>query len=216
MTDRRELWGRHIWWWLPAVIFVAVNLVFVLAYQLIYAEQVEGLGEQLEAQEARLDRTRAEASELEQVVEVARANQEELRTLYVDRFASERRRFTSVTSEVRELARRAGLDPTTIQYPEEELEDFGLVKRFIAFRVEGSYGELRQFVNLLELTPSFITLEEVTLSQGEGERLGIDLVLSTLFTDEEIVGRIERGELDPVEAARLVRARSLESRRTGS
>jgi Tfp pilus assembly protein PilO len=215
MTDRREIWRRHLWWWLPAAIFVAVNLVFVFAYQLIYAEQVEGLGEELEAQELRLERTRAERQELEQVVRVAEANQEELRTLYVDRFASERRRFTSATAEVRDLARRAGLDPSAIQYPEEELEDFGLVKRSIAFRVEGSYGELRQFVNLLELTPSFITLEEVALSQGEGDRLAITLTLSTLFTDEEILGRIERGELDPVEAARLVRTRNEQARRSG-
>lgn len=212
MTDRRAIWRRHLWWWLPAAIFVVANLVFVLAYQLIYAEQVEGLGEQLDAQEVRLERTRAQALELEQVVEVARANQEELRTLYVDRFASERRRFTRATSEVRELARRAGLDPSAIQYPEEELEDFGLVKRSISFRVEGSYAELRQFVNLLELTPSFITLEEVSLFQGEGDRLAIILTLSTLFADEEILGRIERGELDPVEAARLVRARNQSGR----
>lgn len=215
MTDRRDIWRRHLWWWLPAVVFVAVNLVFVLAYQLIYAEQVQGLGEELEAQEARLDQARAETEELEQVVRVARANQEELRTLYVDRFASERRRFTAATAEVRDLARRAGLDPAAIQYPEEELEDFGLVKRLIAFRVEGSYGELRQFVNLLELTSSFITLEQVNLSQGEGERLAITLTLSTLFTDEEILGRIERGELDPVEAARLVRTRSQQARGGG-
>ena len=54
--------------------------------------------------------------------------------------------------------------------------------------MDGTYLELRKFINLLELSDSFLTLEEVTLAgetRGEGPELNIRLSLSTLFASEE-------------------------------
>jgi hypothetical protein len=99
-----------------------------------------------------------------------------------------------VTSEIRELARRAGLEPAAMSYPTEEVEEYGLVKRYFTFGVSGTYVELRQFINLLELTPSFVVLEQVTLSGGtQGEELSIRLSLSTLFVEEDRVPDLVAG-----------------------
>ena len=80
----------------------------------------------------------------------ARTNEQQVEQLYDERFSTRSRRLTGVTAEVKELARKAGLDPRSLSYPEEEIEEFGLIKRSFVFSVEGTYVELRQFINLLE------------------------------------------------------------------
>ena len=84
---------------------------------------------------------------------------------------------------------RAGLDPPTIHYPDEPIRSYGLVKRSIVFGVDGTYLALRRFINFLELTDSFVTLEEIRPSERsstQGSRLSINLRVSTLFLEEDI------------------------------
>ena len=57
----------------------------------------------------------------------------------------------------------------------------GLIQREIQFSVEGTYRQLRTFINFLELTDQFLTLRGVALSEGGADRLSIRLQLSTVF-----------------------------------
>ena len=194
MTRSMDIWRQRLWIWAPALVFFLLNLAFFSTYRLVYAGQVESLEDRLAAQEQRLEEVRGERLEMETLEATARTNRQRLEELYDDRFATERERFTRVTSEIKELARRSGLVPSAISYPEEEVEDYGLVKRYFSFTVEGTYSQLRQFINLLELTPSFVTLEEVDLDGDEGSSLRIRLTLSTLFTEEPLfTGRSAAG-----------------------
>ena len=190
-----RIWRRRPWVWIPPLVFFLVNLALFSTYQWVYAGQVEGLRGDLGDREERLAELRAEVEVHEDLLASARTARAALEELYADRLATERTRFTRITAEIRDLARRSGLEPAAMSYPSEEIEDYGLVKRLFTFNVAGTYVELRRFINLLELTPSFVTLEEVTLSGGEGNQLRIRLSLSTLFVRE--------GEepLAPVDAA---------------
>lgn len=185
MSGSGRIWRRHLAFWVPALAFFVLNLAFFSAYRLVYAGRVEGLRGTLENREERLESLREQSAELTVLVATARDSRERLESLYADRFSTQRARFTAVTSEIRELARRAGLEPAAMDYPSEEVEEYGLVKRYFTFGVSGTYVELRQFINLLELTPSFVVLEQVTLSGGEGAELDIRLNLSTLFVEED-------------------------------
>lgn len=185
MTWSGQIWRRYLALWVPALAFFVLNLVFFSAYRLVYAGRVEGLRGDLEQREQRLESLQGQSRDLTALVATARDSRERLGSLYSDRFSTQRARFTAVTSEIRELARRAGLEPAAMSYPTEEVEEYGLVKRYFTFGVSGTYVELRQFINLLELTPSFVVLEQVTLSGGEGVNLDIRLSLSTLFVEED-------------------------------
>jgi len=93
-------------------------------------------------------------------------------------------KFTAI-AEVKDLAARSGLEIRAISYPQQSLTDYGLVRRSFVFGVEGSYGALRQLVYLLELTPSFLTLESIRVGEvGTGGQLRAELSLSTLFVAE--------------------------------
>jgi hypothetical protein len=172
---------RHSWW-LAALLFVVLNGALLSMYRVVYAVRYDQLGGQAQARQEALEGLERERRDLEALLEQAEANRAGIETLYRERFATERERLTRIISEVKELARRAGLEPGTIAYPEEVIAEHDLVKKSIVFSVEGSYLSLRRFINFLELSNSFLVLEGISVTSAEPQ-LRISLTLSTLFAD---------------------------------
>lgn len=195
MTGHDSIWRQRLWVWLPALLFFLANAGAFSVYRLGYAGQVQSLEEDVEKQERTLAQRQAERRQQEGLIGRARLNEQRIRQLYDERFSTRSRRLTSVTDEIKGLAAQAGLSPDKIAFPEEEIEEYGLVKRSYVFSVEGTYFELRRFINLLELSESFLILEGVNLSEGSGEgepELRINLQISTLFNrDPSEAGVVE-------------------------
>ncbi len=186
-----EIWRQRIWVWLPALIFFLANLAAFSVYKLGYAANLQSLEGELDNQKRELATLKTRQAELDTLLQRAAVNHDRVAELYDDRFSTRRRRLTEVTAEVIDLARRAGLVPDSFSYPEQEIQDYGLIKRSFIFSVSGTYLELRKFINLLELSDSFLTLEDATLSQDnsrapgvQGAELHMSLRLSTLFAKE--------------------------------
>lgn len=180
-----EIWRQRLWVWVPALVFFAANAGAFAVYKLGYAGRVASLQETLDGQERRLQELAAQRRQMEAMLARVRTNEQQVERLYLDRLSTRSRRLTGVTAEVKDLARRAGLLPRTLSYPEQDIEELGLIKRSFIFSVEGTYGELRKFINLLEVSRSFLSLDEMRLAgTTEGPELHIDLSLSTLFASE--------------------------------
>lgn len=174
--------------WIPALVFFLVALALFSYYRLSgKADEVSFLEARLETRQAEHQDLAATVEALEARLNAVRANRDRVQELYSDFLASRRQRLTRVIAEVRTLARQAGMDPSAVSYPEEELEEYDLVETSFVFNVEGTYANLRGLINSLELTDSFLTLESVSLSErGDGgSRLIIRLRISALFADEE-------------------------------
>jgi Tfp pilus assembly protein PilO len=184
--SRDDIWRQRLWIWLPALLFFLANGIAFSVYKFGYAGRMQSLDAQLAAQVAQEKDVAGERRKLEDRLRQVQVTKEAVRRLYADRFSTRRRRLTGITAEVKQLARKAGLDPRSITYPEETIQEYGLVKRSFIFSVEGTYLDLRKFINLLELTDSFLTLEDVTLTDvgEEGPELRMNLTLSTLFAKE--------------------------------
>jgi hypothetical protein len=171
---------------LPAVVVLALNLTGFFAYRVLFAEEAESRRNSVRRARAEHAQVVEQRRRVEALADRAEENQDALTGLYGDRFQTEEERITRMISEVKDLAQRAGLDPPTIRYPNEAIEEFGLVKRSIVFGVDGTYPGLRRFINFLELTQSFVTLEEIRPGERSGSRLSIDLKISTLFLDADV------------------------------
>ena len=185
MRLRGEIWRQRLWVWVPALLFFLANAGAFAVYKLGYAGRVESLQETLDGQARKLQDLTAQQRNVEAMLARVRTNEQQVEQLFSDRLSSRSRRLTGITAEVKELAQRSGLVPRTLSYPEEDIEEFGLIKRSFVFSVEGTYVELRRFVNLLEVSRSFLSLDEVTVSgTSEGTELRIDLALSTLFAQD--------------------------------
>jgi uncharacterized protein YfcZ (UPF0381/DUF406 family) len=145
-------WRRHPKLWVPAAVFFFVNLGFLAAYRLVLAEEAElgrGLLERRESELARMEDVR---KELELVQAEARATEEGLQVFYAERLATEERMLTTVIAKVKQLASQAGLEPAAIRYDKEDIKRQNLIQRALTFRVEGTYDQLRQLINFLELS----------------------------------------------------------------
>jgi Tfp pilus assembly protein PilO len=180
-----EIWRQRLWVWVPALVFFLANAGAFAVYKLGYAGRVETLQERLDVQKRQRQELAAQQRNMQAMLARVRTNEQQVEQLYAERLSTRSRRLTGITSEVKELARKSGMVPRSISYPEKDIEEFGLVKRSFDFSVEGTYAELRQFINLLEVSRSFLSLDEVTLTGNtEGPELQIDLSLSTLFAKE--------------------------------
>lgn len=184
----QSAWRRHYKLWLPAAVFLLVNLGFLAGYRLVLAEEAELGRGLLERRETELTELRGLREELEALWQGAKVTEEGLTSFYARRLATEERMLTTVIAKVKRLAGQAGLDPNVISYEKDSLERQSLVQRTLVFGVEGTYPQLRQLINFLELSKSFLILEEVSLRSADdaGGRLGIDLRISTLFAQGPI------------------------------
>ena len=179
----QSIWRRHLRGWLPPLIVVLVTLTGLRLYRFAFAGEARAGGRQLERRAADVKQLTQERERTERLVERLRANQERIEQFRQQRLATEAERLTEVIAEVKELARRAGVEPSSIRYPQERLKGVGLTRRRVRFSVNGDYAGLRRFINFLELSDMFLTLEEVSLSgrAGESNALRISLTVSTLF-----------------------------------
>jgi hypothetical protein len=186
MIRLAELWRSRLRVWLPALLFFVVNLALLLAHRLAISGWEGALAGRLSRAETRIERLETEHRHLEGLLSDAERARTDIATVYADTLGVEAERLTAMMAEVKSLARRAGMQPEVISYPREELHGYGLRKKSFVFGVEGSYQELRRFINLLEVTPSFLVLEEIGLQEGGGSgvELQISLRLSTYFASD--------------------------------
>ncbi|MEL7060484.1 MAG: hypothetical protein AAGN46_10700 [Acidobacteriota bacterium] len=184
MRDTFEAWRRDLWIWLVPAVVAAIGIAGLAVYTSTFAGQVEALEEAYERDQENLEALRVERERVDALLARIEDQEAASNRLYDGYFGSESERFTQVLREIRGLARQAGLDPKRIGYPKNEIDDYGLARRSIVFSVTGTYDELRTFLNLVELTDQFFTLETVGLGAGEGDTLSINLELSTLFRAE--------------------------------
>ena len=174
-------WRSRWWWWVLPVVFCLLNGAFLSYHRSTSRSGFRQIHEELKREERNLKALRESRDRLSGLLEIAERNRQGVADLYGHRLATEESRLTSLIAEVKRLARHAGLDSPSFAYAAIQIEEFGLVKKSIVFRVEGNFPKLRELVNLLELSDHFLILEEIRLKESRGTRLAIDLRIGTLF-----------------------------------
>ena len=180
-------WRSRWWWWVLPLVFSLLNGVFLSYSRSASRSGFRQIQDALARQEGSLEALRENRDRLRMLLETAERNREGVVDLYDRRLATEESRLTDLIVEVKRLARQAGLDPPSFSYSAVEIEEFGLVKKSMVFKVGGTYAKIRELVNFLELSDHFLILEEIRLRESDGSRLGIDLQISTLFAAPEEV-----------------------------
>ncbi|HEX4498139.1 MAG TPA: hypothetical protein VIE43_20860 [Thermoanaerobaculia bacterium] len=185
MRSPGEIWRQRLWIWVPALVFFLANAGAFAVYKLGYAGRVESLQETLDSQRQTVKKLAGDRKQMETMISSVQTNETQVQQLYRDRLSTRSQRMTRITAEVKDLARQAGLVPKAIEYPEEEIQEYRLIRRSFVFTVEGTYAGLRKLIDLLASSHSFLTLEEATVvNNTQGQELRIDLTISTLFQDE--------------------------------
>ncbi|MCH7666626.1 MAG: hypothetical protein IH936_11940 [Acidobacteria bacterium] len=177
-------WSRNLKLWLPSAVFLFLTVVFLGVFALEFADEAQVARTRLARRTEELDVIRAQRKHAQGIVEKVRASEEGLADFYGRRLSTEREALTRILAEIKDLCRRAGIPPTSLAYERQVLEGQDVSRRTITFSVDGTYAQLRQLINFIELSDSFLILDEVALrgNDVEGTPLRISLSLSTLFT----------------------------------
>lgn len=186
MKFRGEIWRQRLWIWVPALLFFLANVVAFAVYTVGYGGRLKALDDTLATQEETLKTLKAGQHEAQIMLTRVRTNQQQVEQLYDERLSTRSRRLTGITAEIQSMAQKAGLVPRAFNYPERDIEEFGLIQRSYIFTVQGTYAELRRFINLIEASRSFLSIDEVRLNgRDESPELDISLKISTLFARDE-------------------------------
>lgn len=111
--------------------------------------------------------------------------QKDLQYLYTKVFESEKTGPTEIRLELEDLAQKAQIKRGDFTYGYDRLEQYRLQRFNLGVPVEGSYRNIRQFINSIERSKHFLILERVELSaeKQNPNSVNLDFRLSTYLVE---------------------------------
>ncbi len=183
MNSRRVLHEkRHLIWPIVAGLLINAILFGFVVYPL--AEKVAGGEQAAAAASAALNAARREHLNAQQMVKGKGQADSELQKFYVDVLppdVSGARRITY--PRIDQLAKESNLRLERVTMDPKPIRDSGLTKFTYTAVMSGEYRDIRHFIHALETAPEFLVLENVDLTQGEGESKGltVNVQIATYF-----------------------------------
>ena len=170
---------------------VLIGLLFLnlpVYFFLVRTEVEAANGEAARREQMRLQLSRRAAT-LNAIREIARQfNESHLRyQRFTDEFLFPRGKMASeLLQELDQISAEAGLTRNRVGYRLDQEPVFGLQRIAITLPVEGSYANIRNFLNMLESHEKFIMIDSMALiSEREGTgTIRLDVSLSTLFPEQ--------------------------------
>lgn len=146
--------------WVIAVLLVLNVLVAVFLYS-YWSPKVEGMERELMSKQTRLRTVKAQSGMVLSPQEYFRQGEEDLETFF--NAIPKESEFTGLIEELFRLAQEAGLTIDAISYSPKPLEEWGLLQDSLSFSINGSYGQIKQFIFSLEQSPRLMTIEQLSL-----------------------------------------------------
>jgi len=137
---------------------------------------------------AELEARRGQVVELRNDVEWIQEQDAKLQVFFDQVLSGKAERMVSIQIEIREIAERHGVDPTSIGYSHEAEDEAADMVRFtVSFPLEGNYQSLRSFIRDIEQSRNFLVIDaiDLTSSREGGVVLALAIQLSTIFSDPD-------------------------------
>jgi Tfp pilus assembly protein PilO len=143
-------------------------------------QQLAAAISQKQVEQARLVKSRALTSNIDR----GKTDGEKFLASYM---TSRRVTYSTVASELTQTAQTAGMDKFSANIslnPIPGSEDLDMMS--IAVNVEGKYGQLVKFINLLDRSPRFLIIESLTVTpRAKSDILTVNVKLDTFVKDDK-------------------------------
>ena len=160
----------------------ALNAVVYLSYTLPRTLGERRLTERQRLLHGEIQRERVAVSHQHIQAEIIRANTEDVRRFYDTAVGGRTADLVPVLRAIEGMAREGGMRPGAATYTPKEVKGMPLDRFVITMPVNGTYRQLVSFVQRLEQSPYFLTLDGVRFSgETAGNRAELSLVLSCYF-----------------------------------
>lgn len=185
------MWRDHKIPLIIIAVLLAGNVFFFFTYRVQYQSRLQDLDTRLEDAQRRLQEAQRSRSAAEEQLASYDKVRADLQHLYDERWSTQSRRFTRLFEEVKRLATVSRFDPRSFNFSRTESTQsvnketgIGSTAVSVSFTVQGTYQQVRQLINLLELSPQFIIIDGLGLAGGSDTKsLTMNIRLKTLFRD---------------------------------
>lgn len=183
------IWKERKWLLIGLGILLLINVIFFVTYRVRYENRIDSLSADLETAQGDLQAAIDRRREAQEILSSVDRTSDDLAQIYGDWWSTRPERLAPLIVELQTLARKSGLNPPSRNYSWAErdtIQNVGAQSLTVSFRVEGTYKQIRTLINLIELSPHFVVIEQVSLADatGGGRNLGMTLSLKTLFRTE--------------------------------
>ena len=127
-----------------------------------------------------------EIRELKDRVERLQAAEEDLRKIYDEILLPKRKGVLEIRLELEDLARSMQVKRSDFDYQYKDMPEFRVLQFGLSVPVEGSYRNIRRFINSIERSKHFLIIDRVDLSsEDKPDALNLAFKLSTYLVEDE-------------------------------
>jgi Pilus assembly protein, PilO. len=110
----------------------------------------------------------------------------DLQYLYANVLVPRKAGVMDIRLEVEDMVQQSGLKRTDFSYGYGDLPEFHLKQFRLAVPIEGSYRDIRKFINNIERSKHFLILDRVELFSIRADVLSLNFSISTYLVEDEI------------------------------
>jgi len=187
-------WKQRRAWIVAIGALLVLNTIFFFTYRVRYEERVDDARVRLAQAKEQLSIATARRVDYEQQLAAHKTMIETINTVYDTWWSTPEKRLTKLIVEVRTLVEKCGLSVDAVSYARGDAsQDGGTTTMDVTFTVQGTYLQLRQLINLLELSDEFIIIDSVSFNGDDPSgTIGLNLHLRTIFKGEVKQTRVRR------------------------
>ena len=161
--SQRGLWRRLL---LPVLALLGLNGLVLAAYTLPRTLQVKSATARAEEVRKELAREREANAVLRRQAEAIRGNAADAARFYREFVVGSRAELIPLLEDIDRMATEPGLKPSARTYQLEDVKGADLTRVEVLLAVEGSYDQLVGFLERVERSKHFLTIDRIGLSAG--------------------------------------------------
>lgn len=170
---------------------VAINLLLLVAVNWPRLARAENADQTTLALDAQVKRAERQVEDLRAKVERLESNKAALEKFFNDDLDSKRARLVAIQQEIHKIAQTFQVSLHQLNFDHEEVPGTNLIRFIVTIPLTGGYYNLRQFVQEVERSDIFLTIESIQLQQSErgGVMLNLNIRVTSYFINDSTVGK---------------------------
>lgn len=170
------------------VVWLAINLVVALLVNAPRALMVTSRDEQSARLAAQVGQQNRDVSKLREEYARITSGNSGIQNFYDVVLSTKQQRLINFQKELRDIAKQFNINYDSVSYPREYFPKEKVAKFGAVMPMNGSYANLREFVERIEASQNFIVIEQIQLANSKegGVILSLGINLATYFVDPEI------------------------------
>lgn len=151
---------------MPVIALLGLNVLVLAAYTLPRTYQVASATARAQEVRKELAREREATAVLRRQAEAIRGNETDSARFYREYVVGSRAELIPLLEDIDHMATEPGLKPSARTYKLEDVKGADLTQVVVLLGVEGSYDQLVGFLDRVERSKHFLTIDRIGLTAG--------------------------------------------------